>query len=147
MKIHTIGFTEKNAESFFSLIKKSGTKRIVDVRLNNYSQLSGFAKKDDLRYFLKEICDIDYVHLPDLAPTKEMLQPYQKGSITWEQYENLYLNLMAKRNIEKYTKPEIIEDSCLLCSEHLPHKCHRRLLTNYLKDHWSNYKIDVDHLF
>lgn len=147
MKIHTIGFTEKKAEEFFSKIKNSGTKRVVDVRLNNHSQLSGFAKKDDLRYFLKEICNVDYVHLPDLAPTKEILQPYQKGSISWEQYEEMYLNLISKRNIEKYTKPETIEDSCLLCSEHLPHKCHRRLLTDYLKDKWPSYNINVDHLF
>lgn len=147
MKIHTIGFTEKSAEKFFSLIKASGAKRVVDVRLNNYSQLSGFAKKDDLRYFLREICNIEYHHIPDLAPTKEMLQPYQKGDIVWEKYEDLYLNLLSSRKVEKYTKPELMEAGCLLCSEHLPHKCHRRLLTDYLKDHWSNYKIDVDHLY
>ncbi|MCO7557156.1 DUF488 domain-containing protein [Metapseudomonas otitidis] len=146
MKIFTIGFTEKKAERFFSLIKLSGTKRIVDVRLNNISQLSGFAKKDDLKYFLKELCDVDYVHIPDLAPTKEILSPYQKKEITWQQYEDKFLNLMAKRNIEKHLKPEIIDQGCLLCSEHQPHQCHRRLVTEYLKSHWPNEDIETKHL-
>lgn len=142
MRIITIGFTEKKAERFFSLIKLSGTKRIVDVRLNNVSQLSGFAKKEDLKYFLKEICNVDYVHIPDLAPTKEILSPYQKKEISWQQYEDKFLSLMAKRNIEKHLKPEIIDEGCLLCSEHLPHQCHRRLVAEYLKGHWSESETD-----
>lgn len=146
MRILTIGFTEKKAERFFSLIKLSKTKRIVDVRLNNISQLSGFAKKDDLKYFLKEICDVDYVHIPDLAPTKEILSPYQKKEITWQQYEDKFLNLMAIRNIEKHIKPEIIDEGCLLCSEHQPHKCHRRLVVEYLKSNWKESEMDVKHL-
>lgn len=146
MKIFTIGFTEKKAERFFSLIKLSGTKRIVDVRLNNISQLSGFAKKDDLKYFLKEICDVDYTHIPDLAPTKEILSPYQKKEITWQQYEDRFLNLMAKRNIEKHVKPSVIDEGCLLCSEHLPHHCHRRLVAEYLKSHWTEEDIEIKNL-
>jgi len=137
MKIYTIGFTEKKAERFFALIKLSGTKRVVDVRLNNSSQLSAFAKKDDLKYFLKELCDVDYIHLPDLAPTKEILSPYQKKEISWSQYEEKFLNLMSKRNVEKHVKPEIIDEGCLLCSEHLPHQCHRRLVVEYLKSSWN----------
>ncbi|EPW8658184.1 DUF488 family protein [Pseudomonas aeruginosa] len=146
MKIFTIGFTEKKAERFFSLIKLSGTKRIVDVRLNNISQLSGFAKKDDLKYFLKEICDVDYTHIPDLAPTKEILSPYQKKEITWQQYEDRFLNLMAKRNIEKHVQPSVIDEGCLLCSEHLPHHCHRRLVAEYLKAHWAEEDIEIKNL-
>lgn len=146
MKIITIGFTEKKAERFFSLIKISGTKRVVDVRLNNISQLSGFAKKDDLKYFLKEICGVDYVHIPELAPTKDILSPYQKKEITWQQYEDRFLNLMAKRNIEKHIRPEIIDQGCLLCSEHQPHQCHRRLVAEYLKSHWSESETEIKHL-
>ncbi|HCK7412064.1 DUF488 family protein [Pseudomonas aeruginosa] len=146
MRILTIGFTEKKAERFFSLIKLSGAKRVVDVRLNNVSQLAGFAKKDDLKYFLREICDVDYTHIPDLAPTKEILSPYQKKEITWQQYEDKFLNLMAKRNIEKHITPSIIDEGCLLCSEHLPHQCHRRLVAEYLKSHWPKENTEIKHL-
>lgn len=145
MRIITIGFTEKKAERFFSLIKLSGAKRIVDVRLNNVSQLSGFAKKDDLKFFLKELCNIDYAHLPELAPTKEILTRYQKKEITWQQYEEKFLNLMSQRNIEKHLNPQIIDEGCLLCSEHKPHQCHRRLVAEYLNSHWDE-EIEIKHL-
>lgn len=144
MNIYSIGFTEKTAEKFFNLIKSQPIKTLVDVRLNNVSQLAGFTKKNDLKYFLKEICNIDYVHIQDLAPTKEMLDPYKKGNVSWEVYENNFLNLMAKRNIERIDK-KLIENSCLLCSEHKPHHCHRRLVIEYLNEHWDT-DFEVKHL-
>ncbi|MGP9417804.1 DUF488 domain-containing protein [Pseudomonas reactans] len=144
MNIYSIGFTEKSAEKFFNLIKSQSIKTLVDVRLNNVSQLAGFAKKKDLQYFLRELCDVDYVHVPDLAPTKEMLDPYKKGNVPWEEYEDNFLNLMAKRNMERIDK-ELISDSCLLCSEHKPHHCHRRLVIEYLNKHW-NTDFEVKHL-
>lgn len=144
MNIYSIGFTEKTAEKFFNLIKSQPIKTLVDVRLNNVSQLAGFTKKNDLKYFLKEICNIDYVHIQDLAPTKEMLDPYKKGNVSWEIYENNFLNLMAKRNIERIDK-KLIENSCLLCSEHKPHHCHRRLVIEYLNEHWDT-DFEVKHL-
>ncbi|WP_129146644.1 DUF488 family protein [Aeromonas caviae] len=144
MKIFSIGFTEKTAEKFFGLIKSQPIKTLVDVRLNNVSQLAGFAKKNDLKYFLKEICNVDYIHSPDLAPTKEMLDPYKKGNISWEAYEDKFLNLMAKRNIERIDRA-LIEDGCLLCSEHKPHHCHRRLVIEYLNKHWET-DFEVKHL-
>ncbi|WP_409076063.1 DUF488 family protein (plasmid) [Pantoea sp. C3] len=145
MKVFSIGFTEKPAEKFFNLIKSQPDLRtLVDVRLNNVSQLAGFAKKNDLKYFLKELCNVDYVHMPDLAPTKEMLDPYKKGNVSWEVYEGNFLNLMAKRNIERIDKL-VIEDSCLLCSEHKPHHCHRRLVIEYLNSHWDT-DFEVKHL-
>lgn len=144
MKVYSIGFTEKSAEIFFKLIKSQNISTLVDVRLNNVSQLSGFAKKNDLKFFLKEICDVDYLHLPDLAPTKEILDPYKKKNITWEVYEEKFLNLMAKRNIERMDK-KIIANNCLLCSEHKPHHCHRRLVIEYLNEHWDT-DLEVKHL-
>ncbi|MFS1290228.1 DUF488 family protein [Pseudomonas piscis] len=146
MKIATIGFTEKKAERFFSLIKHSGSKTLIDVRLNNISQLSGFAKKDDLKYFLSELCQVEYVHNPDLAPTKSILDPYKKKEITWDTYADKFLNLMSQRNIERTLSKSALEDSCLLCSEHLPHQCHRRLVVEYLQQHWPDIKIEVKHL-
>ncbi|MGP2360286.1 DUF488 domain-containing protein [Acinetobacter junii] len=133
MNIYTIGFTQKKAKQFFELIKENKIKRVIDVRLNNVSQLAGFAKRDDLVYFLKEICDCDYEHVPDLAPIDEILKPYKKGEISWEIYEDKFMNLMTQRNIEKYFHLNDFNDKCLLCSEHLPHQCHRRLILEYLK--------------
>lgn len=144
MNVFSIGFTEKSAEKFFSLIKRSGTKRVVDVRLNNISQLAGFSKRDDLAYFLKEICAVEYVHIPDLAPTKEILDPYKKGGMSWQEYEDRFVNLMISRNIERIDK-ELISEGCLLCSEHKPHHCHRRLVIEYLNQHWGS-NFTVKHL-
>jgi uncharacterized protein (DUF488 family) len=146
LNIYTIGFTKKNAESFFGFIKKSNVKTLIDVRLNNISQLAGFAKKDDLKFFLREICSVEYVHFPDLAPTKEILEPYQSKKINWDAYEDLFLNLMSKRNIERLVSPELLDQGCLLCSEHEPHQCHRRLVVEYLNKN-SNLKLTVKHLF
>lgn len=144
MKVFTIGFTKKNARQFFDALRQSGTKRVVDVRLNNVSQLAGFAKRDDLKFFLKEMCDIDYVHAPELAPTKEMLDEYKKLKGDWETYEKRFLDLMEKRRIEDRIPKEIISEGCLLCSEDKPHHCHRRLVAEYLKEHWGD--IDISHL-
>ena len=144
MKVFTIGFTKKNARQFFDALRKSGAKRVVDVRLNNVSQLAGFAKRDDLKFFLKEVCDIDYVHLPDLAPTKEMLDEYKKLKGDWDIYEKRFLDLMEKRKIEERIPKEVIAEGCLLCSEDKPHHCHRRLVAEYLKQHWGD--MDISHL-
>lgn len=144
MKIHTIGFTKKSADRFFGLLRTSGAKRVVDVRLNNVSQLAGFAKRGDLAYFLAEICGMEYVHLPELAPTKEMMDDYKKRREDWQTYETRFLDLMQKRQIERTVPEDIIKDGCLLCSEDKPHHCHRRLVAEYLHDHWSG--IDINHL-
>ncbi|MCS7062903.1 MAG: DUF488 domain-containing protein [Methylacidiphilales bacterium] len=144
MKIYTIGFTHKDARKFFNLIRNSGTKRLVDVRLNNVSQLAGFAKKQDLEFFLKELCGIDYVHVPDLAPTQALLKAYKNKEISWDEYEKRFLELMETRKIEDHVSKEIISDGCLLCSEDQPHHCHRRLVAEYLKYHWGD--IEIVHL-
>lgn len=144
MKLFTIGFTEKSAEKFFGLLKKSGAKKIVDVRLNNISQLAGFAKKKDLEYFAKELCGIGYLHLPELAPTQSMLDAYKKNNGDWSIYENQFLALMAQRRIEVTLERDVLNDGCLLCSENKPHHCHRRLVAEYLQNHWG--KFEVQHL-
>ena len=134
IKINTIGFTQKSAESFFTLLRNSKTNLLIDVRINNVSQLAGFAKKNDLKFFLKELCNADYQHIPELAPTDNLLKSYKKGDISWGKYEAEFLNLMAKRNIEKLVNANLLENSCLLCSEHKPHFCHRRLIVEYLNN-------------
>ena len=145
MKLFTIGFTKKSAETFFTRLKNAGVKRLVDVRLNNVSQLAGFAKKDDLRFFTKEICHIEYVHVPALAPTADILDPYKKAKNgDWPLYERQFINLMKARRIEETVPREILDGGCLLCSEEKPHHCHRRLVAEYLKEKWGN--LEIEHL-
>lgn len=144
MKIFTIGFTNKKARDFFGKLRAAGVKRVVDVRLNNVSQLAGFSKKDDLKYFLQAIGEIDYVHLPELAPTKEMLCTYKKFKGDWATYEKDFLALMERRHIETTVEMEMIDEGCLLCSEDKPHHCHRRLVAEYLQRHWP--QVSVQHL-
>ncbi len=144
MKVSTIGFTKKSARRFFELLRESGVKRIVDVRLNNGSQLAGFAKKDDLAWFAGELCGIDYVHLPSLAPTKELLGDYRQGRIDWGTYETRFIGLMQARRIETTVPPDVVSGGCLLCSEDQPHHCHRRLVAEYLNEHWGG--LEIEHL-
>lgn len=141
MKIFSIGFTKKSARTFFTKLRESGARQVVDVRLNNVSQLAGFAKKDDLQFFLREICHMDYVHLPVLAPTAEMLDTYKKKKGEWSAYERDFLALMKSRDIENNITREQIADGCLLCSEEKPHHCHRRLVAEYLRERWTDLEI------
>lgn len=144
MKVYTIGFTKKSASYFFDTLRASGAKRLVDVRLNNVSQLAGFAKKDDLEYFLDKICRMKYVHLPDLAPTKEMLDAYRKDHRDWQTYERQFLDLLEQRRVAKKGIKRIIANACLLCSEDKPDRCHRRLIVEYLDQHWGD--VEIVHL-
>jgi uncharacterized protein (DUF488 family) len=142
IRILTIGFTQKSAEQFFTVLQKASVKRVVDVRLHNQSQLAGFSKKDDLSYFLKSIAGIEYVHLPLLAPTQEMLNAYKKAKGEWSEYEKRFLNLMAQRSVEREINPALLDGGCLLCSEDKPHHCHRRLVAEYLQQKWGSIKIE-----
>jgi uncharacterized protein (DUF488 family) len=144
VNLFTIGFTKKSAESFFTKLKRSGAKRIVDVRLNNVSQLAGFAKRKDLEFFLREICGMDYVHVPDLAPTQDILDEYKKNKGDWSVYEQKFLDLMRRREVENKISPAVVAEGCLLCSEDKPHHCHRRLVAEYLRSHWG--EVEISHL-
>jgi len=144
VKLFTIGFTKKSAEAFFTSLKNAGVKRLVDVRLNNVSQLAGFTKKDDLRFFTKAICNIDYLHAPSLAPTKDLLDSYKKHKGDWSVYERQFLDLMRLRHVEKTVSRDMLDGGCLLCSEKTPNHCHRRLVAEYLKEYWSD--LEIEHL-
>ena len=143
--IYTIGFTQKTAHEFFEILRESRVQRILDIRLNNVSQLAGFSKKDDLKYFLREILGIDYVHLPLLAPTQAILDAYKKHGGDWSVYERQFMELMRKREIEKRIDPALVHQGCLLCSEDTPHYCHRRLVAEYLREHWGA-AVEIRHL-
>jgi uncharacterized protein (DUF488 family) len=144
-KVSTIGFTKTTAEGFFERLIRSGVKKVIDVRLHNTSQLAGFAKADDLSYFLKKTGNIQYVHEPLLAPTDAMLKAYKKEKGDWRVYEERFLALMEERQIENRFEPEIFDRACLLCSEPTPHHCHRRLVCEYLNAKWNG-ALEVKHL-
>ncbi len=134
MEVYTIGFTQKSAARFFDTLKRAGIKRLLDVRLNNVSQLAGFSKRDDLAYFLREICGADYVHDPRLAPTQALLDAYKKQKGTWSDYEPRFLALMVERRIEEtFDRSLLAGPTVLLCSEATAEHCHRRLVLEYLQ--------------
>ncbi|MCK9363756.1 MAG: DUF488 domain-containing protein [Syntrophales bacterium] len=141
IKVFTIGFTKKTAEEFFTILKKAGVKRVIDIRLNNVSQLAGFAKRDDLRYFLRAIGGIDYLHRPDLAPTQSILDAFKKNKGSWVDYERDFQQLLVERQAEINITPELLNEGCLLCSEDKPLHCHRRLVAEYLRSKWGNVRI------
>jgi uncharacterized protein (DUF488 family) len=144
MKLYTIGFTKKSAEKFFGLLREAGVTALVDVRLNNVSQLSGFAKRDDLRYFLGEICSAQYTHRTELAPTQDILDAYKKRGVGWAAYEERFLELMKVRQIEDVVRREALDNAVLLCSEDNARHCHRRLVAEYLAQQWDD--VMIEHL-
>ena len=138
MEVYSIGFTQKTAEQFFGLLKQAGIRRLIDVRLNNSSQLAGFAKREDLRYFLRVICDADYIHLPLLAPTQEILDALKKNKGSWSEYESVFLQLLAERKVEEQVDRSLFSvPAVLLCSEPTAEHCHRRLVLEYLRGKWG----------
>jgi uncharacterized protein (DUF488 family) len=144
VKVFTIGFTKKTAEAFFTRLIQADVKRVIDIRLNNVSQLAGFAKRDDLRYFLRAIGGIDYLHRPDLAPTQEILDAFKKSKGSWPAYERDFLALLSARGVEKAVTPGLLNEACLLCSEEKPAQCHRRLVAEYVRSKWGD--IEITHL-
>jgi uncharacterized protein (DUF488 family) len=143
VEIFTIGFTRTTAENFFQRLKMHRIERLLDVRLSNRSQLSGFAKRDDLSYFLRELAGAEYEHAPLLAPTQEILDAFKKkGAMPWAEYEDRFLALMRERQIEEVLRPADFEQrTVLLCSEDTPEHCHRRLVVEYLAEHWPRLRI------
>jgi uncharacterized protein (DUF488 family) len=145
VEIFTIGFTKKSAEKFFGTLKRVGIQRLIDVRLNNVSQLAGFTKRDDLAYFLRELCGAAYLHEPILAPTQELLDSYRKHGESWQSYEDAFLALMSARRIQDRLSPALFDQrSVLLCSEPTADRCHRRLVAEYLGRHWHD--VTITHL-
>jgi len=142
--IFTIGFAKKSAREFFAKLKEAGVSTVIDVRLNNVSQLAGFTKKQDLQYFLQEIAGIGYAHRSELAPTKDILDAYKNKDIDWTEYESRFRQLLIERRVEDVVKPQLVDKACFLCSEPKPDKCHRRLTAEYLRERWGN--VEIVHL-
>ncbi|MXY87164.1 MAG: DUF488 domain-containing protein [Chloroflexi bacterium] len=149
MRLYTIGFTKKSAREFFDdLLRPSGAKRVIDVRLRPSSQLAGFAKvsksEGDFQFLLRRLCDLDYAHVPSLAPSDELFKSYRAGDITWDEYSERYLQLLAERRVERVLDRGLFDDAVLLCSEDSPERCHRRLAAEYLRRQWG--EVEIVHL-
>src|SRR5215211_6443679 len=139
MEICTIGVTKRTAADFFGALRRAGVKRVLDVRLKNSSQLAGFSKRDDLPFFLAELCGAEYSHELRLAPTPELLSAYRKRRIDWREYERRFLELMGTRQIEQAINRECFAvPTALLCTEPTADRCHRRLVLEYLQAAWSS---------
>jgi uncharacterized protein (DUF488 family) len=145
MRVFTIGFTGKSAEQFFGILRNAGIKRLLDIRLKNVSQLAGFAKRDDLAFFLRELCGAEYVYEPRLAPTAEMLDAYRAGTLSWEDYQPQFQQLLSERHAEGLFQPVFFEvPTVLLCSEPTAEQCHRRLVLEYLQE--NGFSLEIVHL-
>lgn len=143
-KLYTIGFTQKNAERFFGLLSDAGVRTLIDTRLNNKSQLAGFSKSSDLPYFLATISRIGYRHAPEMAPTQDILDEFKKRKGSWPEYEKRFLALLEDRQLAQRVTWSELDSACLLCSEHSPVHCHRRLVAEYFKKHKPS--IEIVHL-
>ena len=146
MRLYTIGFTQKSAETFFGLLRQHGVQRLVDIRLNPNGQLSGFAKQNDLPYLLANLAaNCQYVYMPELAPTKELLEGYRKN-LDWSQYVARFEALLNERGVPGILNQTDFEKhvSCLLCSESAPEQCHRRLVAERIAAVWND--VEVAHL-
>jgi uncharacterized protein (DUF488 family) len=145
VQVATIGFTGKTAQEFFDLLKNAQVRTVLDIRLSNTSQLAGFAKKQDLPFFLDKLCGAAYEEMPDLAPEPDLFKRYKAKELTWADFSAAYVELIAKRRVESNLDVDLFRSACLLCSEHLPHHCHRRLALEYLNSRWNS-RLKITHL-
>lgn len=145
MKIFTIGFTQKSAETFFSILKQNSINCVIDIRLHPGGQLAGFSKKEDLRFFLKELLGCEYIHDVRLSPSEELFRKY-RADHDWEAYETALTDLLRGRDIPGFLDRRMFEQKncCLLCSEATPEKCHRRLIADILAEAWGD--VEIVHL-
>jgi len=141
MNLFTIGFTGKSAEKFFALLESSKATKLIDIRINRTSQLAGFAKEQDLKFFLPKLAGMDYLVREDLAPTKELLSSYRDKEIDWEKFAMKYQELLMKRGLIESLNSEVFDNAVLLCSENEPDKCHRLLLANLISEKLPTLKI------
>jgi uncharacterized protein (DUF488 family) len=142
MELYTIGFTKKSAADFFEALRRAGVKRLLDVRLNNTSQLAGFTKSEHLPYFLRELCGADYVHEPLLAPSPDLFAFRRKQKGAWKEYADRFRRLLAEREVEhRLSHVLIAEPAVLLCTEPTAAECHRRLVAEYLQQHWGGLQV------
>lgn len=141
MKLYTIGYAGKTAQEFFTILKKAGVQKVMDVRLYPSTKDSGFAKSKDLAFFLQVLCRIPYEHRKEFAPTAALLKGYKDGTVGWSDYEEQYRHICQAR---KFMLTPDMDGACFLCSEPTADKCHRRLLVECLAKQMSD--VNIIHL-
>ncbi len=141
MKLYTIGFNGKSAREFFTILKHAGVRKIIDVRLYPSTQNSGFAKAQDLAFFLSVLCHIDYEHRKEFAPTAKLLKDYKEGLFGWDEYVEQYQNICQAH---RFMLTSDMDGCCFLCAEPTPEQCHRRLLVEYLAKQSDD--VEIVHL-
>jgi uncharacterized protein (DUF488 family) len=140
-KLYTMGYTQKPAKKFFNLIDKYEIKRIIDIRLHNNTQLAGFTKQNNLKYFLKRLSDCDYCHIPLMAPSKDIFDDSKKNGLEWKEYASRFNKLINQRKIEQLINEDDIDGACLLCCEPEATNCHRSLVAEYLQKYFGDIQI------
>lgn len=145
IQVATIGFTGKSAQEFFDLLKNAHVRTVLDIRLSNTSQLAGFAKKQDLPFFLDKLCGAGYVEMPELAPEPDLFKSFKANEMKWDEFAAAYVDVIARRRVESNLDIDLFRSACLLCSEHLPHHCHRQLALEYLNSRWNS-RLKITHL-
>ena len=143
-KLYTMGYTQKTAEKLFNLLSEHEIKRLMDIRLHNNTQLAGFTKQNNFKYFIERLSDIEYRHIPLMAPSKDIFDDYMKNGLEWEGYELRFKRLIDQRKIEQLINEDEIDGACMLCCEPEATNCHRRLVAEYLQNYFKN--IEIIHL-
>jgi uncharacterized protein (DUF488 family) len=146
IEIFTIGFTQKPAERFFGLLKENNVDLLIDIRRRPEGQLSGFAKKADLPYFMNSLVGGQYLHMPELAPEDDILSAYRKNK-DWAEFEKRFNEQMDLGNIPEHLDRSLFEShrGCFLCSEHRPEQCHRRFVAERIARSWDS--VTIHHLY
>lgn len=138
--IYTIGFSGKNQNVFIDILNAADIKMLVDIRLWRVARFVPWASGASL----SNILDTRYKYMPELAPTKELLSDYKNRKIDWPEYERIFNDLLASRQIEKLFRPADLYKVCFLCTEKSADKCHRRLVVEYLQQHFP--EVEIGHL-
>ena len=157
-KILTIGVYGLEEDDFFSVLVQHEVEVFCDIRQRRGVRGAryAFVNSQRLQKRLAEL-GIRYVHIKELAPTKEIRQ-LQKSADQSSQTKKRERSGLSDEFIEAYkaevlkeyipkTFLEAIGEECevvvLFCVEREPEACHRMLAANYLA---LNLDLEVEHI-
>lgn len=140
LKIYTIGTNGKNKEIFAEILNAVDVNTVIDVRLWRQSRFVPWTSGTNLQRMLGD----KYKYIPELTPTLDLLTKIKNGTINWAEYEQIFNDILKKRRIENLFTPDTINKVCFLCAEKTAENCHRRLVAEYLQQHFPD--IEIVHL-